>query len=37
VERIDWALRELLPGVHIRSGTPVEEISERSRDAERSA
>src|SRR5579864_6274843 len=30
VERIDWALRELLPGGHLQSGTPVEEIGVRT-------
>jgi hypothetical protein len=38
VQRIDWALRELLPGGHLQARAPVEEIDERSRNnAERSA
>src|ERR1035438_1121504 len=32
VERIDWALRELLPGGQPHGGNAVEEIGERSND-----
>jgi hypothetical protein len=37
VERIDWALRELLPGGQLQAGAPVEEIGVRARNSGRSA
>lgn len=37
VERIDWALRELLPGGHPRGSASVEEIGKKSQGTERSA
>lgn len=37
VERIDWALRELLPGGQLQAGAPVEEIGKRARNTERPA
>lgn len=32
VERIDWALRELLPGTHVIAGQPIERVVERSKE-----
>ena len=32
VERIDWALRELLPGTHVLAGQPIERVVERSKE-----
>ncbi len=37
VERIDWALRELLPGGHFQPGSPVEEIDRARNRGMRSA
>lgn len=38
VERIDWALRELLPGGHLEAGLPEEDMRESTRrDSKRSA
>jgi hypothetical protein len=34
VERIDWALRELLPGGHIQQDSPVGKIREHPRDSD---
>ena len=32
VERIDWALRELLPGAHVLADSPAEKVVERSKE-----